>query len=308
MRFSSSYLISLALHIALVLLLLAGSVLLPPVRLDIPNNQVTIINLDGFQGGIEGAVIPKDFAGYQKDTPKDTAPEESNPKAETKPKEETKPQEQPEDNSPKIIKDPVKPEEKPKEEKPKVEKPKDKPKEDKPKEDKPKDKPKEDPKPQDNKGKDDTKEKNDKQDKPKGEKSKPNPALSDEDILNKALSSAASDVKTRDKSGGGQGKGEGQGFGDGVGIEASYLEIIKTIVRRNWSYSGRADRTQLKATVHITIDVDGKIISYRIVSNSGDPTFDATLMNAIGRSADMIPEPPNGTIQELDIVFYDSEM
>ena len=125
--------------------------------------------------------------------------------------------------------------------------------------------------------------------------------------LEDAISAMRSEVETRDKSGGGEGTGEGQGYGRGVGIDAVYMDKVKAIIQRNWSYSGRADRASLQAVVNITLDSNGKIVGYRLVSSSGDPTFDSTLTTAIGRSTDDLPPPPSADLQDLDITFYDTQ-
>ena len=119
------------------------------------------------------------------------------------------------------------------------------------------------------------------------------------------LSAIQSQVDSRDKTGGGSGTGQGQGHGSAVGIQASYADTIKAIVQSAWSYSGRADRASLSAVVLLQLDSNGKILGYQIIRSSGDPTFDGTLKTAIAKSENKLPAPPNASMQNLEITFYD---
>ncbi|MBQ4133866.1 MAG: TonB C-terminal domain-containing protein, partial [Desulfovibrionaceae bacterium] len=195
--------------------------------------------------------------------------------------------------------------EKPKEEKPKEEKPKEEPKpKEKPKEQpKPEVKPKEEPEPEAK-----PKEQPKPQEKPKEKPRKPKDSgkgVGGEKGLEDVISAMQAEVSSRDKTGGGSGRGQGQGHGNAVGIQASYVETVKAIIQREWTYAGRADRAQLQAVVRLELDPNGKITGYTFLRRSGDPTFDSTLETALSRAANKLTPPPNPSLQKLEITFYD---
>lgn len=307
MSFTRSWLVSLLLHCSLLVLLLAGGALAPRIELPPPSYQVDLISL-AEQGGREGAIVPKDVSGSKPTTAPDAGP--AKPAAEAK---------APESNAvpiPEQIKVPDKPkEEKPKtedkpkvEEKPKEEKPKEeKPKEEKPKEEKPKEeKPKEQKPPQQKPPKDPVADALAAAQKSSEKNTRPRAAGGDQDIAD-AISTLRNQ-ETRDAlSGGGEGTGEGAGYGGGVGIDATYTTVITAIIKKNWTFPGMADRSNLVAVVRVTLSALGEVTGANIEKSSGRADFDASVLAAVQRSNGQLPPPPNPSLQDLRLTFHEAE-
>ena len=307
MSFTRSWLVSLLLHCSLLVLLLAGGALAPRIELPPPSYQVDLISL-AEQGGREGAIVPKDVSGSKPTTAPDAGP--AKPAAEAK---------APESNAvpiPEQIKVPDKPkEEKPKtedkpkvEDKPKEEKPKEeKPKEEKPKEEKPKEeKPKEQKPPQQKPPKDPVADALAAAQKSSEKNTRPRAAGGDQDIAD-AISTLRNQ-ETRDAlSGGGEGTGEGAGYGGGVGIDATYTTVITAIIKKNWTFPGMADRSNLTAVVRVTLSALGEVTGANIEKSSGRADFDASVLAAVQRSNGQLPPPPNPSLQDLRLTFHEAE-
>ena len=302
MSFTRSWLVSLLLHCSLLVLLLAGGALAPRIELPPPSYQVDLISL-AEQGGREGAIVPKDVSGSKPTTAPDAGP--------VKPTQAAKPPQSTAVPIPEKIKTPDTPkEEKPKtEDKPKVE---DKPKEDKPKEEKPKeDKPKED-KPKEEKPKEQKPPKDPVADalaaaqKSSEKNTRPRAAGGDQDIAD-AISTLRNQETQDTLSGGGEGTGEGAGYGGGVGIDATYTTVITAIIKKNWTFPGMADRSNLVAVVRVTLSALGKVTGASIETSSGRADFDASVLAAVQRSNGQLPPPPNPSLQDLRLTFHEAE-
>lgn len=302
MSFTRSWLVSLLLHCSLLVLLLAGGALAPRIELPPPSYQVDLISL-AEQGGREGAIVPKDVSGSKPTTAPDAGP--------VKPTQAAKPPQSTAVPIPEKIKTPDTPkEEKPKtEDKPKVE---DKPKEDKPKEEKPKeDKPKED-KPKEEKPKEQKPPKDPVADalaaaqKSSEKNARPRAAGGDQDIAD-AISTLRNQETQDTLSGGGEGTGEGAGYGGGVGIDATYTTVITAIIKKNWTFPGMADRSNLVAVVRVTLSALGEVTGASIETSSGRADFDASVLAAVQRSNGQLPPPPNPSLQDLRLTFHEAE-
>ena len=307
MSFTRSWLISLLLHCGLLALLLAGGVLAPRIELPPPSYQVDLISL-AEQGGREGAIVPKDVSGSKPTTAPDAG--QTKPAAEAKAPEsnavpipeEIKAPDKPKEEKPKT-EDKPKVEDKPKEEKPKEEKPKEeKPKEEKPKEEKPKEQKPREQKP----AKDPIADALAAAQKSSEKNERPRAAGGDQDIAD-AISTLR-DQETRDAlSGGGEGTGEGAGYGGGVGIDATYTTVITAIIKKNWTFPGMADRSNLTAVVRVTLSALGEVTGANIEKSSGRADFDASVLAAVQRSNGQLPPPPNPSLQDLRLTFHEAE-
>ncbi|WP_300800630.1 cell envelope integrity protein TolA [uncultured Desulfovibrio sp.] len=325
----SSYLLSLCLHAAFILLVLFWPTS-PPVRLDSPPVMISLV--DGAPGGNRTPSNILGKMGEPTNGPQDISPpakkdevaRRARPeRAEAVPVAEEKapqpkipePRQQPKEEAVPLAqkKEPEKPKEKPREE-PK-EKPKEPPKE-KPKEqpkEKPKEEPKEKPKDKDA-GKDKPKEKP--KTKPKGDPVK--------DALAQARRSASSRVESGDRGNaveqalaqarrnaggtGGGGGGEGDGPGGG-GLNEAYLGTVMLSVRPNWSFAS-ASRANMSCVVHIVVNMQGEVQQATVTQSSGNAQYDASAVNAIWRTSrgGEFPPPPSAEFTELDLVFTLNEM
>ena len=301
MSFTRSWLISVLLHCSLLIFLLVGGALAPKIDIPPPSYQVDLISL-AEQGGREGPIVPKDVSGSKPTTAPDAGA--AKPAAEVKPpasnavqvpdKVPDKPKEdKPKEEKPKVEEKP-KPEEKPKEDKPKVE---EKPKEEKPKEEKPQpQKPQKDPVADALSAAQKSADKND----------RPRAAGGDQDIAD-AISTLRNQESQNTLSGGGEGAGEGAGYGGGVGIDATYTTVITAIIRKNWTFPGMADRSNLMAVVRVTLSPTGEVTNARIEKSSGRADFDASVLAAVQRSNGQLPPPPNPSLQDLQLNFHEAE-
>ena len=313
MTFTRSWLISLLLHCSLLVLLLAGAALAPNIEIPPPSYQVDLITL-AQQGGRQGAIVPKDVSGSKPTT----APESgAKPKAADTPKAPDKPQE------PEKIKIPDKPEA----QKPEV----DKEQEAKEKAAKEKEIKEKAAKEKEAKEKaDKEKEAKEKAEKEKAQKEKaqkekdavadalaaaqksaqknnrPKAAGGDQDIAD-AISTLRNQEAQNVKSGGGEGTGEGAGYGEGVGIDATYADLITAIIKKNWTFPGMADRSNLVAVVRVSLSTTGEVVSYSIEKSSGRADFDASVLAAIKISNGQLPPPPNPSLQELRLNFHEAD-
>ena len=303
MSFSRSLLISILLHCSLLVFLLAGSVLAPRIEIPPPSYQVDLISL-AEQGGREGPIVPKDVSGSKPTTAPDAGaakrPEEAKaPTSNAVPvPEKIKETDKPKEEKPKVEEKPRPKEEKPKEEKPKEEKPKEeKPKEEKPKEQKPKEqKPAKDPVADALSAAQKSADKNE----------RPKAAGGDQDIAD-AISTLRNSESRDALSGGGEGTGEGAGYGGGVGIDATYTTVITAIIKKNWTFPGMADRSNLMAVVRVVLSPLGEVTNASIEKSSGRSDFDASVLAAVQRSNGQLPPPPNPSLQDLRLNFHEAE-
>ncbi|RME50414.1 MAG: TonB family protein [Deltaproteobacteria bacterium] len=103
--------------------------------------------------------------------------------------------------------------------------------------------------------------------------------------------------------------------GKGIRLDsrlAHYAAQIRNHVRRHWIYPGAPlEGRSPAAVVTIRIDPHGRVRSRELTRPSGDPAFDASVVQAIER-ADPLPPPPPGLWREIEtgisIVFTLKEM
>jgi len=103
------------------------------------------------------------------------------------------------------------------------------------------------------------------------------------------------------KGGAGGGKGTGAG-GTGSGLMSVYGDIVKQVIRKNWSYQVFGTENNVAVTLEIHIDPSGKILSSRVVTPSGKPGFDDSAMRAVART-EMLPPPKVRSLDTLRITF-----
>lgn len=99
-----------------------------------------------------------------------------------------------------------------------------------------------------------------------------------------------------------QGRGPGGSGGDGYGRLGAYQDSVISRVRPNWSFVERADRKNYVAVVNILIDADGTIKGARIVTSSGNSYFDGTVMQAIA-ATERLEAPPSPDMMNINISF-----
>lgn len=104
---------------------------------------------------------------------------------------------------------------------------------------------------------------------------------------------------------GGEGKtgtGPGGQGGDGIGLVGSYMQSLVSRIKPNWEYAGRADRRNPTAVVSIEIAKDGSIMDVAIVTSSGDPAFDGSVLKAV-RDTIRVEPPPTPDLMKVRVPF-----
>ena len=97
------------------------------------------------------------------------------------------------------------------------------------------------------------------------------------------------------------GTGPGGSGGDGVGVQGTYLQVIHSRVKANWSFPGFVDRRQFSTLMNIRIAPDGTIIQYRMLRSSGNPVYDSSVENALLKTR--LEPPPRPDLADVDIDF-----
>lgn len=330
----SSYLLSLCLHAAFILLVLFWPTS-PPVKLDSPPVMISLV--DGAPGGNRTPSNILGKMGERTNGPQDVSPPAKKDEVarRARPESRTAPVEAKEEKAPE----------------PKAPAARPKPKDDaiplaqKKKEEKPKEKAKEPPEPQEPPKKKETPKKTEqakKEEKNQKREDKKQPAKKDEkatakksekkapkgDPVKDALAQARRDASSRADSGdrgnaveqalaqarrnaggtGGGGGGEGDGPGGG-GLNEAYLGMVMLAVRPNWSFAS-ASRANLSCVVHVRVDTQGEVQQATVTQSSGNAQFDASAVNSVWRTSrgGEFPPPPSAEFSELDLVFTLNEM
>ncbi len=106
--------------------------------------------------------------------------------------------------------------------------------------------------------------------------------------------------------GGGGGAGSGPGGG---GLNDVYLGQVRLAVRANWGFAS-SSRQNLQCTVLIQVSVSGEVQDCRIVRSSGSAQFDSSCVNAVMRTsrAGDFPPPPSKEYQEFEVGFNLNEL
>lgn len=315
---SASYLLSLCLHAALFMLIWFWPAS-KPIRLDAPPVMISLV--EGAPGGNRTPSPILGHMGEPNDGP--LAPTAPAPQQDiAAPAQDAQAVAVPKEAEPEIKKpEPVKHPEPPKPEPEKAESVIAPKKEDKPKPEPKKEEPKPEPKKEPPKKEEPKKEPPKKEDKPK-------PV----DPIKAALAKAAQDKKrnasSREQSGdrgnsveralaqlsrkGGGTRGGGGGEGDGPGgggLYDVYLGQVMLAVRPNWGYASPR-RENLACVVNVKVDMQGKVSSATVTQGSGNPQFDASVVNAVHRTSQggQFPIPPNRDYMDLDLVFSFNDM
>lgn len=166
----------------------------------------------------------------------------------------------------------------------------------------------------------------------KAEEKKP----SKEDLLKEALQDVKKDVSSKDKAkpeapkgrdaiaselaelrkgtggniyttggtgpgGAGGGKGTGAG-GTGSGLMSVYGAIVEQAIKKNWRYPVFGSNQAVAVVIEIKIDPRGKISSSRVLTPSGKPDFDDSAMRAVSETQSL-PVPPSKSVDTLRITF-----
>lgn len=308
-----SYLLSLALHAAVILAVLFWPTPKTPL-LDLNTVQISLV-----EGAPGGNKLPSPVLGPQGTPGQEQAIAEPAPQKPDVVRERpdmaqspvTEPKETPKQAEPKP---------KPKEEKPRPtpEKPDATPISEKKKETK-KPEPKEPPKPQPQKDAKEQPASQQAQKKAGKEEKKGDPI---QDALKKARSASSRDAQgkgsaveralaeAKRNAGGNRGGGGGEGSGPGGGgLLDVFIGQIMMAVRANWTYPS-ASRANLVCIVHIKLDASGKLLEHKLTRSSGNAQFDASAITAVLRTgkAEEFPAPPNAACREVDLSFNLSEM
>ncbi len=98
------------------------------------------------------------------------------------------------------------------------------------------------------------------------------------------------------------GSGPGGSGGDGLGMLGDYLQVVQSRVKANWSFPAQANRRQYSTLVNVQIAPDGTITQVRRLRSSGNPFYDASIENALARTAKLEP-PPRPDLTNIDIEF-----
>lgn len=141
-------------------------------------------------------------------------------------------------------------------------------------------------------------------------------AASADSVRERLLQSAVERAKTRTESGQKASKGEvlsaGAGEGDGAaaigpggrggpgivkGIDfIAYQNRMLSTIKDNWAWVGQ--RTNLRVVVHFGIRENGEIVGLKIVTPSGDPSYDESVLRALKKSSPL-PAPPESHRKEF---------
>lgn len=117
-------------------------------------------------------------------------------------------------------------------------------------------------------------------------------------------------AEARKKSSGNRGGGGGEGSGPGGGgLHSVYIGQVMLAVRPNWGYAS-ATRQNLQCTIVIDVSAQGEVQDCVVVRSSGNVQYDSSCVNAIMRTsrAGDFPPPPSPEYQSLEMVFTLNEL
>lgn len=80
--------------------------------------------------------------------------------------------------------------------------------------------------------------------------------------------------------------------------QAGYYDLARDSLVEFWTLPPWLARQKLSAQVQIRIDPAGRVLSSKFVKSSGNPTFDAAILNTI-RDAQPFPRPPKELLSSL---------
>jgi protein TonB len=83
-----------------------------------------------------------------------------------------------------------------------------------------------------------------------------------------------------------------------------YTQIVTTEIRKkvmkHLDEEGGIPKGKLQAVVRVSVDMDGRVIDYRIIGSSGNTRMDETVINSL-RSLRISEPPPEGMPRTMDI-------
>ncbi|AMK11665.1 MAG: TonB family protein [Pseudodesulfovibrio sp.] len=133
----------------------------------------------------------------------------------------------------------------------------------------------------------------------------------------KALASELAALKKREgdevyahggQPGGQEGGREGGTVGgSGSGLSEVYALIVGAAIKKNWRYPAFAGEANLLATIEITLDEDGKILSSKVLQPSNNPEFDSSALRAI-KETEYVEKPRTVRDRVIRINFNSQEL
>lgn len=123
-----------------------------------------------------------------------------------------------------------------------------------------------------------------------------------------AIEQALAQAQRRADGNRGGGGGEGDGPGGG-GLGDVYMGQVMLAVRPNWGFAS-AGRLNLACVVRVKVDMQGQVLQAVISQSSGNAQYDASAVNAVIRTgqAGEFPPPPSPEYMDLDLVFTFDEL
>lgn len=96
---------------------------------------------------------------------------------------------------------------------------------------------------------------------------------------------------------------EGDGTASATGLVQVYGQIVRQAVKKNWRYPVfGGQQKDLTAVVRISLKPDGTITGIKVVSSSGNPDFDDSVLSAL-KDTEILPDPPGNSIKNILVNF-----
>ena len=86
-----------------------------------------------------------------------------------------------------------------------------------------------------------------------------------------------------------------------------YASIVKEAIQKNWRYPIFGTQKSITVTIEIKVAPDGRILSARVATPSGEPQLDNSALKAV-RETEYLPPPPSRNIDTLLINFNPMEL
>ena len=95
--------------------------------------------------------------------------------------------------------------------------------------------------------------------------------------------------------------------GTGSGLSEVYALIVGAAIKKHWRYPSFSGEANLLASVEVSLDGDGKILSSKVVESSGNPEFDNSALRAI-KETEYVERPRTDRDRTLRINFNSQEL
>ena len=92
-----------------------------------------------------------------------------------------------------------------------------------------------------------------------------------------------------------------------IGLSEVYALIVGAAIKKNWRYPAFAGEANLLATIEITLDEDGKILSSKVLQPSNNPEFDSSALRAI-KETEYVEKPRTVRDRVIRINFNSQEL